>query len=143
MQEVRSSILLRSTINLRRVRFLSTELCLRWSGLPEAGALVSRSERSERSPEPERRGENQLREFPRKNLPKWRNGIRAGLKNHCLNGRVGSTPTFGIFFRGLYPEPDGSGFAILSFNTNLTCLILLQIVVQKRSYLSLFSYSLF
>ncbi len=29
--------------------------------------------------------------------PKWRNGRRAGLKIQCPQGRVGSTPTFGIY----------------------------------------------
>ena len=29
-------------------------------------------------------------------LPKWRNGRRAGLKIQCPQGRVGSSPTFGI-----------------------------------------------
>jgi hypothetical protein len=28
-------------------------------------------------------------------LPKWRNGIRGGLKNRCPRGLVGSNPTFG------------------------------------------------
>ena len=43
-------------------------------------------------------------------VPKWRNGRRDGLKNHCPKGRVSSTLTFGttllatnspIFFTGL------------------------------------------
>jgi hypothetical protein len=37
--------------------------------------------------------------------PEWRNGRRGGLKIRCPQGRVGSSPTFGIL--------ENKGFAIV------------------------------
>ena len=40
-------------------------------------------------------------------MPKWRNGIRGGLKNHWRLLHVGSNPTFGILAYAITPPSDG------------------------------------
>ena len=43
----------------------------------------------------------------------WRNGIRVGLKNRCLNGRVGSSPTSSIILlERTKPRDVSRGFCI-------------------------------